>query len=174
MVEYSTEQLDSWHKHVYQDVVQGRKKGESGKSSGESMTKAQAREFLQVEEGCNDAAIIKRAYRKKSFEFHPDRFIGNDRTEEEIKTGSDQFHRVNLSLETLASGVRGELNADGSIRSWYESLGGKDRLEFSGSIDLMSVDEAGKFCNKAFRSAVTGLSPDLTMSFVTRNQAATV
>lgn len=41
-----------------------------------------------------------------------------------------------------------------------------------GPVTLLSMDKASALCNKAFRRAVVGIDPDLTMAFVARNQAA--
>ncbi|KAL7539598.1 hypothetical protein ACHAXR_009416 [Thalassiosira sp. AJA248-18] len=173
IIEYSAEPVDSFVKFVYEDVIEG-KAGDSFVGEGGSkvgMTKTKAREILGLESGCKDAAIIKQAYKKQSMALHPDRFINSDKTREEIDESSNQFGLVKMAYEALNSGVR-EVNGNGVSQSWYESLGGKSRTEFAGPIDLLSVEKATAFCNKAFKSAVVGLDPDLTMAFVARNQAA--
>ena len=173
-VEYSAEPIDSFLKHVYEGVIEGRTNGNYAEGdSAVSMTKTKAREVLGLDPECKDAALIKQAYKKMSFEFHPDRFANkSERTQEEIDASSRQFLLVKMAYESLTSGVRGEVKANGVSQSWYESLGGKSRTEFIGPIDLMSVESASALCNKAFKSAVVGLDHDLTMAFVARNQAA--
>ncbi|KAL7539409.1 hypothetical protein ACHAWF_006399 [Thalassiosira exigua] len=163
VVEYSAEPTDSFMKYVYEDVIEG-KAGESFVEGDAKvgMTKSKAREVLGLEAGCKDAAIIKRAYKLKSMESHPDRFAGSDRTKEDIDRSSERFALVKMAYEALNSGVR-EVDGNGAARSW---------TEFVGPIELMSADEAGALCGKAFKSAVVGLDPDLTMAFVARNQAA--
>jgi hypothetical protein len=34
------------------------------------------------------------------------------------------------------------------------------------------MEKAGALCNKAFKAAVASVDPDVSMAFVTRNQAA--
>ena len=136
-----------------------------------SMTKAEERTVLELEEGCSDPSDIKSAYRKLSFKLHPDRFVGKNRSEEEIKQAADDFARVKLAFEAMSSGVR---DAGGSSKqSWYESLGGRSRTDFSGRLKLLSMEEAKKsFVSGKYESAVAGLMPETVMAFVTRNQAA--
>jgi len=178
VIEYGAEPVDSFVKYVYEDVIEGKavETFVDGDGTGEKvgMTKSKAREILGIEAGCQDASLIKQAYKKQSMALHPDRFVGSDKTKEEIDETSNQFGLVKMAYEALNSGVRnGEVNEKGvSKSSWYESLGGKSRTEFEGPIELLSVEKAGALCNKAFKSAVVGLDPELTMSFVARNQAA--
>lgn len=178
-VEYGVEPIDSFMRYVYEDVIEGKKGGNgaavesaangnaTGSSSSSSngsngMTKAQAREILELEVGVTDTTLIKTAYKKQSFKYHPDRVSEEDRA-----TSSDKFGLIKRAYDTLNSGIR---NSD--KQSWYESLGGRERNEFMGPITLLSMDKASALCNKAFRSAVVGIDPDLTMAFVARNQAA--
>jgi hypothetical protein len=190
LVEYSAEPYDSWIRHVYKDVI----KGESSdsyvdESTGAKvgMTKGKAREVLGLEAGCADASVIKSAYKRESMACHPDRFVNTDKTREEVDGYTERFALVKMAYEALNSGVRDENNGGSSgggggggagggttngRSSWYESLGGRSRTDFIGPIDLMPMEKAGSLCNKAFRSAVIGLDPDLTNAFVLRNQAA--
>jgi hypothetical protein len=98
---------------------------------------------------------------------HPDRFVGTDKTNEEIKVSSDEYARVKLAYETMSSGVRNE------GRSWYESLGGKSRTDFAGPINLLplSLAESTLKTNKA-QSAITSLSSDIVQTFVVRSQSS--
>mmetsp|Transcript_10465 Transcript_10465/g.17290 ORF Transcript_10465/g.17290 Transcript_10465/m.17290 type:complete len:380 (-) Transcript_10465:76-1215(-) len=172
-VEYGIEPIESFMKHVYEDVIEGKNKN-SGSSNGSSsssstsngMSKAQAREILELDAGVTDAALIKTAYKKQSFKYHPDRI-----SEEDRETLSERFYEIKQAYETLNSGVRSK-DANGSQQSWYASLGGRDRNGFLGPISLLSMEKAGALCNKAFKSAVVGIDPDLTMAFVARNQSA--
>ena len=177
-VEYGVEPIDSFMRYVYEDVIEGKKggngaevssttangnaAGSSNSSSSNGMTKAQAREILELEVGVTDTTLIKTAYKRQSFKYHPDRVSEEDRA-----TSSDKFGLIKRAYDTLNSGIR---NSD--KQSWYESLGGRERNEFMGPITLLSMDKASALCNKAFRSAVVGIDPDLTMAFVARNQAA--
>lgn len=164
-IEYSVEPLASFHRHVYEDVIEGKR------GAGPGMTKARAREILDLEAGCTDAAGIKTAYRKQSYQHHPDRVREDDK-----EAASDRFAQIRTAYDTLNSGVRRTATsgngAASSPSSWYESLGGRDRTDFSGPLDLSSVEEVGALGNTACKSAVTGIDPDLAMTFVARNQAA--
>ena len=166
LVEYSAEPMHSFVDNVYDTVVEG--KASESFSEGDvkvDMTKSKAREILGLESDCTDLSAIKKSYKRKSMELHPDRFVGSDRTQEEIDASTKDFALVKMAYEALQSGVR-------SSQSWYESLGGKARTEFIGPIELISRDKASELCNNVFKAAVAGVDPDLTMSFVTRNQAA--
>mmetsp|Transcript_16900 Transcript_16900/g.48556 ORF Transcript_16900/g.48556 Transcript_16900/m.48556 type:complete len:361 (+) Transcript_16900:86-1168(+) len=170
-VQYAAEPLDAFHRYVYDDVIEGKSAtGTSGGKGEEAMSKAEARKVLDLDEGATDAKDIKSAYRKKTFSLHPDRFVGVERTEEEkIQTAKD-FSNVKIAYEVLSSGVR---DASSGGKSWYESLGGKQRMEFLGPIDLLPISAAKKTLEGiGCRSAIVGLDPDLAMAFVARNQAA--
>ena len=133
------------------------------------MTKMEARKALELDEGCNDASEIKSAYRKLSFKLHPDRQVGKNKSEEEMKQAAEDFGKVKLAYESMSSGVRG----DGGNKSWYASLGGRSRTDFSGGLILIPMNEAkDAFTVGGYKAAVTGLRPDTVMAFVTRNQAA--
>ena len=160
-------QLDSFYKFVYEDVIEGKNQNEKNDSV---MTKAESRMVLGLSEDCNDANEIKKSYRSLTFQLHPDRFVGVDRSEEETKEANDRFAKVKLAYETLNSGVRD--NGRNGQTSWYESLGGRARTDFSGAIDLISMKKANEQLTKEYMVAVCGLQPDVVMSFVTRHQAA--
>jgi len=168
-IEYAAEPIDSFYKFVYDDVIQG--KNQDIKNSN-TMTKIDARKALELDEGCNDASEIKSAYRKLSFKLHPDRLVGKNLSEEEMNQAAEDFGNVKLAYESMSSGVRGDAGS-GSSKSWYESLGGRSRSDFSGRMTLMPMNEAkDAFIAGNYKSAVTGLRPDTVMAFVTRNQAA--
>mmetsp|Transcript_14683 Transcript_14683/g.14158 ORF Transcript_14683/g.14158 Transcript_14683/m.14158 type:complete len:385 (+) Transcript_14683:76-1230(+) len=173
MIQYSAEPLASFYKYVYEDVIQGKS---SNKSDSETtMTKLQARTVLQLEEDCSDMAAIKKAYRSLTFDLHPDRFVGVERSEEEKKTASDGLASVKLAYDSLNSGIRetaSNKSSNGKVRSWYESLGGKSRTEFYGPIDLLPVNNAKEQLTKEYKCAIASVEPDIVMSFVARNQAA--
>ena len=172
-MQYSAEPLDSFVKNVYEDVIEGKAADTfvdpngSSDSKEISMTKSKAREIIQLEEGCKDASLIKKAYKQQSMLHHPDRFVNSDKTKEEIDASTRQFGLVKMAYEALQSGVRDEVNSNGMVQSWYESLGSKSRSsEFSGAIDLISNEKAGLLCNKAFKAAIVAIDPDLTNTFV--------
>ena len=122
------------------------------------MTKVAARQVLGVEEGC-DTSDLKRAYRRLSFEYHPDRL------DESKSNGEVNFEQIKLAYETLSSGVRGQEGV-----SWYESLGGKDRTEFNGPVSLISRAVAEELLGQNEVSCgVVGIESDVVQSFVARN-----
>ena len=156
-IQYGVEPLESFHKHVYEAVVEG---GSSKGNPNEILTKSQAREILGLNEGA-DKSDAKQAYRKLSFQLHPDRFEGS---EEECKDAAMQFARVKLAYDTLNSGIREE----GS--SWYESLGGRYRTGFVGPVNLLPLAAADEYLQKKkISSAIVGMNRDLVQSFVARN-----
>jgi len=161
-LQYSVESVDSFHKFVYDDVVEGK----ATKNSDQTMTKAEARETLGLLKDCENISDItksdiKQAYRKLSFELHPDRFKG---TPEECKEATNQFGRVKLAYDTLSSGVREE------GKSWYESLGGKERTGFVGPVNLLPIGAAQETMNRhKAEGALCGLDPEMVQTFVARH-----
>ena len=134
-IQYSAEPIDSFYKFVYEDVIEGKNQDEKNDSV---MTKSEARKVLDLSIDCNDANEIKKVYRSLTFTLHPDRFVGIDRSEKEIKETNEKFAKVKLAYETLNSGIRD--NGRSGKTSWYESLGGRSRTDFSGAIDMMSME----------------------------------
>lgn len=170
-IEYAAEPIDSFYKFVYEDVIEGKNQNEKDDNT---MTKAEARKVLDLEEGCTDSSEIKSAYRKLSFKLHPDRFVGKNRSEEEINQAAADFAKVKVAYESMSSGVRDSNGGNGSglNKSWYESLGGRSRTDFA-KLQLLSLQDAKKrFEDEKYESAVAGLLPETVMAFVTRNQAA--
>jgi hypothetical protein len=180
-LQYSVEPMDSFYKFVYEAVVKG-SSGDKKKDQEEasSMTKAQARAMLDLQEGGEyDKAEIKQAYRKLSFQYHPDR-LGTDGLVDGASSNSNNsttatltlappttktFALIKLAYETLSSGIRG---AQGI--SWYESLGGKDRMEFCGPVPLLPRDAAQETLERHNVSCgLVGLDPAIVQSFVARN-----
>lgn len=155
-LQYSVESVDSFHKYVYDEVVEGK----ASKSPDQAMTKSQARTTLGVESDASKSDI-KQAYRRRSFELHPDRFEG---TEEECAEATREFGRVNLAYDTLSSGVREE------GVSWYESLGGKERTGFVGPINLLPMGAAQETMTRhKAEAAMCGLDPSMIQTFVARH-----
>jgi len=152
-LQYGIEPIDSFHKHVYDSVIEG--------TVEQDMTKSAAREALGLQKDETDKGIIKQAYRRLSFELHPDRFEGSP---EERNAASERFARVKLAYETLSSGVRQE------GVSWYESLGGRARTEFLGPISLLPMATAQEqMTRRKAEGAIVGLEKDLIQTFVARN-----
>lgn len=154
-LEYSMEPMESFEKHVY-DNFNAKKQ--------DTMSKVEARQILELPTDTTDAKEIKASYRKKSFEFHPDRFVGTEQTTEEAQASNDALAEIQLAYETLSSG-----NGD----SWYASLGGKERTDFVGPVEIMAMSEAKAFLESKFSNldcAIAGLDPELVQTFVVRNQ----
>jgi len=168
LLQYSAEEKDSFFKFVYEDVIEGKN---SNAKDINVMTKAQAREVLQLSEDCNNLNEIKRSYRKLSMKLHPDRFVGIERTDDEIEKSKEDFAKVKIAYESLNSGIRISSSDDTKVRSWYESLGGRSRTDFVGPIDLISVENAkGELERMKYKCAVAVLDPEIVMAFVARNQ----
>ena len=171
LLQYSVETLDSFHKHVYETTIST--SGGSAKddpTNTNSMTKQDAREVLELVNGeAEDKSAIKRAYRTKSFAYHPDRFIGVDRTPEEIELAHTKYLRIQLAYDTLNSGIRNTSTSSSSTISWYQSLGGKARTDFVGPVTLLSI-ESGKSIleTNQIESAITSMSPSIVQTFVAR------
>ncbi|CAJ1960059.1 unnamed protein product [Cylindrotheca closterium] len=152
-MQYSAEPIDSFFKHVYEQVVE-----ENSKTKG--MSKSEARNILGLEgEDGNDKSQIKKAYRNLSFKLHPDRLDDNS----DAEAAASRFESVQAAYEALSSGVRE------SGKSWYESLGGRARTDFS-RIDLLSLSHAtANMEKKQIRGGIMGLDPDLAQLFVARH-----
>jgi len=161
-LQYAVESADSFHKHVYEVVVEGK---HDDNRNDEVMTKTEARSVLELDSDANDKSTVKQVYRKMSYTWHPDRFVGTDISKEEREDAADKYARIKLAYETLSSGVR-----EGG-KSWYESLGGRARTDFCGPVNLSSLGAAKDALEAAkMQSAVVGLDPDLVQAFVARSR----
>eukprot|EP00555_Chaetoceros_dichaeta_P010160 CAMPEP_0198265532 /NCGR_PEP_ID=MMETSP1447-20131203/23063_1 /TAXON_ID=420782 /ORGANISM="Chaetoceros dichaeta, Strain CCMP1751" /LENGTH=334 /DNA_ID=CAMNT_0043955069 /DNA_START=113 /DNA_END=1117 /DNA_ORIENTATION=- len=169
-IQYSVEPLDSFQKFVYDEVIEG---GKNQNANNGVMTKSDARRVLNLTEDCNDAMEIKKSYRSLLFSLHPDRFVGIDRSEDEVQNASNEFSKVRLAYESLTSGLRSS-GSDTKTLSWYESLGGRSRTDFSGAIEMIPVDNRKDSVIEGHKCAVAGLTSEVAMAFVTRNQASTI
>lgn len=69
-----------------------------------------------------DAKEIKRAYRKRAMQYHPDVLLGPDSTEKERDEASKNFARINGAYEILTGGNKGS-NASSSTSSSPSSSG---------------------------------------------------
>jgi len=195
-IEYSVETVDSFFKFVYDNVLEenSKKKNKNDKEAVENMTKKEARIELELEEDCSDLSQIKKAYRSLSFKFHPDRFVIRDidsvsedeiqKNEEKKKDAQEKYSRVKYAYELL---IRSGVTANGSSssptstsvtgNSWYASLGGRERTDFMGPLELIPLKTAQsdmERCIKTeggYKSAVCGLDPELVNSFTIRNQS---
>jgi DnaJ domain len=163
LMQYSVETLDSFHKHVYETAIQGKNEDESNSNV---MTKEEARSVLDLVNGDGeDKTAIKRSYRTLSFQWHPDRFVGTDRSPEEIESANERYAKIKLAYDTLNSGVRDEGT------SWYQSLGGKARTDFLGPLQLLSLDVAKMALEgSGAECAICSMSPSIVQTFVARSQ----
>jgi hypothetical protein len=161
-LQYSVEPVDSFHKFVYDEVIEGK----ANQNKDETMGKVEARTVLGLASSSKNNEIskadIKQAYRKLSFELHPDRFDG---TPEQCEEAATRFSRVQIAYETLSSGVRGQEGV-----SWYESLGGRARTEFVGPVNLIPLDAAQEhMARHTAEGALVGFDRGLVQSFVARH-----
>ena len=142
---FLSEPLSSWHKKVYENVIEP--PTQKSNSNDDRISKSEAREILGLSLDA-DASTAKKAWRKKSFEYHPDRFVGKENTPE-AKAAPELLMRVNLAYEAMSSGIRNNNSAGGGGVSWYESLGGKDRQhDFSGAMQRkFNNSRFSKSCN---------------------------
>jgi DnaJ domain len=166
LLQYAVESTDSFHKHVYETALQGKN---DDANNNNVMTKQEARLVLNLSEvingGADDASEIKRTYRTMSFQWHPDRFVGTDRSPADIDAAAEHYSRIKLAYETLTSGVRDE------GKSWYQSLGGRARTDFVGPLQLLSLDAAKEAIEASgVATAVCGLDRELVQGFVARSQ----
>lgn len=200
-VRYSVEPLESFHRHVYNVVLEAGSSDNSvsGRSNDNDeddtvvSSLERAREVLGVDAGSTDASEFKRAYRTLSFKHHPDRFVvaddGDDDDAHEAKKAAAEsdYRRVKNAYEfVLRSGVTARRTTSSSLssdngnitvgRGWYEALGGRDRTDFR-PIKLVQLQDAQKGMERClqteggYRSAIFGLDPEIVMAFVARNQA---
>ena len=170
-LQYAIEPLDSFFKHVYDPLMKDQQKG-----TDTPMTKAEARQLLELdtnssgmdeeEEEEDERVRIKKSYRRKSFQWHPDRLDLDNMSKEEQAHAAQQYARIQQAFGVLSSHVR----SAGS--SWYRSLGGRDRTDFQIIHELMSRDTASTLLEQhKVQTAIAGLDPDLVQLFVARNQA---
>ena len=161
-IQYAVESVDSFHKHVYEVAMEGKNENVDNEHV---MTKTEARRLLEIEDDQVEMAEIKRTYRKMSMGLHPDRFIGQ--SDDAKETGAAQYAKIKLAYETLQSGIRN------GKQSWYESLGGRARTDFSMVTNLLSFKEAEELMTaQRAKAAVCALDPDLVQIFVARSQSA--
>jgi hypothetical protein len=163
LLQYAVETLDSFHKHVYEPAVQGKN---DDVNNDNVMTKQEARLVLNLVNGDgDDKSEIKRSYRALSFEWHPDRFVGTERSPQEIADAVERYSRIKLAYDTLNSGVRDV------GKSWYQSLGGKARTDFIGPLQLLPLDAAKQLLEAdGVATALSGMCPKIVQGFVARSQ----
>lgn len=170
LLQYAVEPEPSFRKFVYDPVV----RGDLEKVEGEIMTRAMAKQVLELEDlpdangsiSPDDKSRIKSAYRTKSFQYHPDRFIGKDQSAAEAVANANAYSRVQRAYETLVSGAGG-----GTLgSSWYASLGGRARTDFMGPVELIPMAEAVESVQgRNVESALMGLEPSVVQEFLARS-----
>ena len=154
-IEYSFEPLDEFEKHVYDGLV------------GRGERRSDALKTLGLESGAS-AADVKRAHRKLMMELHPDSFIGD---EEGAEAAKERMLEVQSAYGELGGG-----QGAGS-GSFYESIGGKARVSFSGPLGKSALGPLGKsrpeqeaeFEAGGWRAGIYPMEPTVTREFVTRN-----
>jgi len=165
-VRYALEPLRDFMEYVFDAVIADK----ASDGDEKPMSKAEARRILGLESD-SDASTVKRAYRKITLAYHPDRFAASG--EEEPEEAAEKFQAGTRAYETLGGGMGATV--EGS--SWYESLGGRARTEFSGPLILGKAGVAGALEGAPFEAggykvAVSAVDPEITMMFIARNQAA--
>ena len=156
-LQYAVEPAGSWHKHVYDAILEENKKGEV------TMTRTEAATILGFDDVSDvDRSSLKQAYRSLSMKWHPDRLL--DLSEEEAQAGADKYFQIKQAYEKMLSASSG---------SWYESLGGKERTDFiKFDSQLLSIGKAHQIVEaQDLQSAVVPLDPELVQGFVARSMS---
>ena len=170
-LEYAIEPINDFFEYVHDAVFERKDKPVE---EGGVMDRGLARTTLGLEGG-EDAAAVKKAYRKMTMKYHPDRFVGS--TDAEKEEGTVLFNAAVKAYEALTSGGA-EHTASGS---WYESLGMKSgRTEFKKIEPTLPVAEPVKPAGEGeegeeekvvefeWQAAVRGLDPEVVNFFVAR------
>jgi len=156
-VQYGFEPVDSFETHVYSGL----------ENRGERRLGAAA--TLGIESGAS-AAEVKKAHRRLMVELHPDTFIGD---EEGAEAAKERMLEVQEAYAELGGGT------GGSSGSFYESIGGKARVDFSGALSKDALVPLGKqrpeqeaaLEEGGWRVGVMPMMREITQEFVTRNLA---
>lgn len=154
-VEYAFESFNSFETHVFDGLL------------GRPERRAEAARVLGVDTGASPAEV-KRAHRGFMKSLHPDMFVGD---EEGADKANAQMLEVQSAYETLGGGM------GGAHGSWYASIGGKGRVDFSGPLTKEQLGALGKprlaqemdLALGGWRAGIFPIEPDMTKEFVTRN-----
>lgn len=160
-LQYALEPIDSFYKYVYEPVMAQ----EGSSSTTPVMSKDQARGILGLDDDVPtnnqlDRATIKQAYRRKSFEYHPDRHRDSDDARQEH--AAMEYAQIQMAYDALTSGIGA---------SWYATLGGRERTDFAPVENLLSRTEASTVLGNV-QSAIASIDPEIVQTFVARNQQA--
>jgi hypothetical protein len=155
-VEYAFENQDSFELHVYEGL------------NGRADRRTSAYETLGLEDGATPGEV-KKAHRKFMLELHPDKFIGDDAGAEAAK---ERMLEVQDAYQELGGGQ------DRSV-SVYESIGGKARVDFSGTLQKAALAPLGKprpeqemaYAKGGWRVGIAPMIKDVAQEFVARNIA---
>ena len=154
-VEYAFEPLDSFETHVYEGL------------QSRSEKRDEARETLGVEAGAS-AREVKGAHRKLMMDLHPDRFVGD---EEGAAAAQERMLLVQEAYATLGGGQ------GAGTGSFYEAIGGKARVSFSGALGKEALAPLGKvrpeqsvpYEKGGWRVGITPMSTNVVREFISRN-----
>ena len=154
-IEYAYEPLDSFETHVYEGLTTRAER------------RSEAVKTLGIEKGAS-AKAVKMAHRKLMMELHPDRFVGD---EEGAKRAQEQMLLVQEAYGELGGGKG---TASGSF---YQSVGGKGRVGFTGALAKEDLAPLGKprpamehpYELGGWRVGIVPMSTELQREFVTRN-----
>lgn len=80
--------------------------------------------LLGLDSPTTDKQEIKRAYRKRAMQYHPDVLLDQDSTEAEREEASKNFARINAAYEMLTGGTKGNASSDSSGASAKTTSGG--------------------------------------------------
>lgn len=119
-----------------------RQSSDAGNSTGEAPLKQDYYDLLGVERSATDEEV-KKAYRRRALELHPDRNYGN------VEEATKLFAEIQSAYEILS---------DPQERAWYDShrdvllrgdsVGGEERDEYSYNIRMTTADEVVKLMLK--------------------------
>tara|TARA_B110001452_G_scaffold159595_1_gene132802 strand:+ start:1067 stop:2131 length:1065 start_codon:yes stop_codon:yes gene_type:complete len=159
-IEYAFETISSFETHVCDGLL------------GRSERREEAAKTLSLEVSAS-AGEVKKAHRKLMLELHPDRFVGDD---EGAAAAQAKMLEVQNAYEQLGGGM------GGAHGSWYASIGGKARVDFSGPLTKEQLGPLGKarvgqemdVTLGGWRAGVYPMQPDITREFVTRNTMRSV
>lgn len=154
-IEYAFESMNGFENHIFDGLL------------GRPERRAEAAKVLGVEVGASPAEV-KKAHRGFMKSLHPDMFIGD---EEGAEKANEQMLEVQNAYGTLGGGMG---TASGS---WYASVGGKERVDFSGPLTKEQLGALGKprlaqemkMTLGGWRAGVFPMEPSVTKEFVTRN-----